>query len=97
MCAEHPVLGTVSLSELLATWATHDLTHLHQITRVIAHQYREAVGPFSNAGPLTTQTGWDSAALSTHSRGGAVELGPKLDGENLHHRRGHHRRNRCSA
>jgi hypothetical protein len=43
----HPALGTVTLSELLATWATHDLTHLHQISRVMAHQYREAVGPFS--------------------------------------------------
>ena len=43
----HPALGTVSLSELLATWAVHDLTHLHQISRVMAHQYREAVGPWS--------------------------------------------------
>ncbi len=43
----HPVLGAVTLSELLATWATHDLTHLHQITRLMAHRYREAVGPFS--------------------------------------------------
>jgi hypothetical protein len=43
----HPALGSVSLSELLATWATHDLTHLHQISRVMAHQYREAVGPWS--------------------------------------------------
>lgn len=43
----HPALGAVTLSELLATWAAHDLTHLHQITRVIAYQYREAVGPFS--------------------------------------------------
>ncbi len=43
----HPALGTVSLSELLATWAAHDLTHVHQISRVMAHQYREAVGPFS--------------------------------------------------
>ncbi len=43
----HPSLGTVTLSELLATWAAHDLTHLHQITRVMAHQYREAVGPWS--------------------------------------------------
>src|SRR5215469_16890035 len=32
----HPALGTVSLSELLATWAAHDLTHLHQISRVMA-------------------------------------------------------------
>jgi hypothetical protein len=44
---EHPSLGTVTLSELLATWAAHDLTHLHQISRVMAHQYREAVGPWS--------------------------------------------------
>jgi uncharacterized damage-inducible protein DinB len=44
--AEHPVLGQVKLSELLATWATHDMTHLHQISRIIARQYREAVGPF---------------------------------------------------
>ena len=43
----HPALGVVTLSELLATWATHDLTHLHQISRVMAHQYRKAVGPWS--------------------------------------------------
>jgi hypothetical protein len=43
----HPALGVVTLSELLATWAAHDLTHLHQISRVMAYQYRETVGPFS--------------------------------------------------
>ena len=43
----HPALGVVTLSELLATWAAHDLTHLHQLSRVMAHQYREAVGPWS--------------------------------------------------
>jgi DinB superfamily len=43
----HPALGRVTLSQLLATWAAHDLTHLHQISRVMAHQYREAVGPWS--------------------------------------------------
>ncbi len=42
----HPSLGSVTLSQLLATWATHDLTHLHQISRIMAHQYREAVGPW---------------------------------------------------
>lgn len=42
----HPALGVVTLSELLATWAIHDLTHLHQISRVMAHQYRDAVGPW---------------------------------------------------
>jgi hypothetical protein len=43
----HPALGVVTLSELLATWAVHDLTHLHQISRVMAHQYQTAVGPWS--------------------------------------------------
>jgi hypothetical protein len=43
----HPALGPVTLSELLATWATHDLTHLHQISRVMAYQYRELVGPWT--------------------------------------------------
>lgn len=44
---KHPSLGVVTLSQLLATWAAHDLTHLHQLSRVMAHQYREAVGPWS--------------------------------------------------
>lgn len=43
----HPALGSVTLSQLLATWAAHDLTHLHQISRVMALQYRPAVGPWS--------------------------------------------------
>ena len=44
---KHPELGVVTLSQLLATWGVHDLTHLHQLSRVMAHQYREAVGPWS--------------------------------------------------
>ena len=43
----HPALGRVTLSELLATWAVHDLTHLHQLSRVMAYQYRDEVGPWS--------------------------------------------------
>jgi len=43
----HPELGIVTLSQLLATWAVHDMTHLHQISRIMAHQYRHAVGPWS--------------------------------------------------
>ncbi|HEY6763421.1 MAG TPA: DinB family protein [Candidatus Sulfotelmatobacter sp.] len=43
----HPELGVVTLSQLLATWVVHDLTHLHQISRVMAYQYRDAVGPWS--------------------------------------------------
>lgn len=42
----HPSLGEVSLSELLAAWAVHDLNHLAQISRVMAWQYRKAVGPW---------------------------------------------------
>jgi len=49
----HPSFGVVTLSQLLATWAAHDLTHLHQISRIMAHQYREAVGPWNpNLGVL---------------------------------------------
>jgi hypothetical protein len=43
----HPSLGTVTLGQLLATWAAHDLTHLHQVARVMAFQYRDLVGPWS--------------------------------------------------
>jgi DinB family protein len=43
----HPALGTVTLGQLISTWVVHDLTHLHQISRVMAHQYRDAVGPWS--------------------------------------------------
>ncbi len=43
----HPSLGVVTLSQLLATWAAHDLTHVHQLSRIMAHQYRAAVGPWT--------------------------------------------------
>ncbi|HZP23841.1 MAG TPA: DinB family protein [Terriglobales bacterium] len=43
----HPALGPVTLGNLLATWAGHDLTHLHQLSRVMAYQYRDAVGPWA--------------------------------------------------
>lgn len=43
----HRALGVVTLSQLLATWAAHDLSHLHQISRVMAHQYRDLVGPWT--------------------------------------------------
>jgi DinB superfamily len=43
----HPSFGVITLSELLATWAAHDLTHLHQISRIMAYQCRAAVGPWA--------------------------------------------------
>ena len=42
----HPVLGDVTLRHLLATWVVHDLTHIAQITRVMAKQYKEEMGPW---------------------------------------------------
>jgi hypothetical protein len=42
---EHPEFGTVTLRQLLATWVAHDLAHLGQISRVMAKQQREVVGP----------------------------------------------------
>ncbi len=42
----HPGLGVVTLGQLLATWAAHDLGHVAQITRVMAKQYAGEVGPW---------------------------------------------------
>lgn len=49
---EHPSLGPVTLSQLLATWVAHDLGHLAQTARVMAKQYREAVGPWRQYLPV---------------------------------------------
>ena len=43
---EHPALGRVTMRELLSTWVAHDLGHIAQIARVMAKQYRDAVGPW---------------------------------------------------
>ena len=43
---EHPEFGPVTLRQLLATWVAHDLGHIAQIGRVMAKQYRLAVGPW---------------------------------------------------
>ena len=43
---EHPEFGTVTLRQLLATWVVHDLGHIAQTTRVMAKQYRDAIGPW---------------------------------------------------
>jgi hypothetical protein len=42
----HPEFGSVTLRQHLATWVAHDLGHLVQITRTMARQYRDAVGPW---------------------------------------------------
>jgi hypothetical protein len=43
----HPVLGEVTMGHLLSAWVVHDLTHLAQITRVMAKQYKEEIGPWT--------------------------------------------------
>ncbi len=42
----HPAFGEVTLSQLLSTWVVHDLNHIAQISRVMAKQYKAAVGPW---------------------------------------------------
>jgi hypothetical protein len=58
----HPSFGMVTLSQLLATWAMHDLTHLHQISRIMAYQYREAVGPWARFLGVMQCTGHSASA-----------------------------------
>lgn len=46
LTGRHPAFGPVTLAQLMATWAVHDLAHIHQITRVLAKQYDLEVGPW---------------------------------------------------
>lgn len=50
----HPGLGSVTLEQLLAAWVVHDLGHLAQAARVMAKQYRDAVGPWLSFMPVLT-------------------------------------------
>ena len=43
----HPVLGIVTMKQLLAAWVVHDLGHIRQIVRVMAKQYRDEIGPWT--------------------------------------------------
>jgi len=42
----HPDFGQVSLRQLLATWAVHDMSHIAQISRVLAKGYAQEIGPW---------------------------------------------------
>lgn len=42
----HPELGPVTLSQLLSTWAVHDLAHLAQVARVLAKARADDIGPW---------------------------------------------------
>lgn len=42
----HPELGSVTIAQLLATWAVHDLNHIGQVVRVMSKRASDAVGPW---------------------------------------------------
>jgi hypothetical protein len=42
----HPEFGEVTITQLLAAWVAHDLTHLAQVGEVLARRYRDTVGPY---------------------------------------------------
>jgi hypothetical protein len=42
----HPAFGVVTLRQLLSTWVAHDMDHVAQISRVLARQYSDEVGPW---------------------------------------------------
>lgn len=42
----HPSFGEVTLAQLLSTWTVHDLDHISQISRVMAKQFHDDVGPW---------------------------------------------------
>lgn len=46
LTGRHPDFGPVTLRQLLATWAVHDLGHIGQIARVLAKRYTAEVGPW---------------------------------------------------
>ena len=52
---EHPAFGAVTLRQLLSTWVVHDLGHIAQVARVMAKQYRDAIGPWSEYLPIVTR------------------------------------------
>lgn len=51
----HPKFGVVTLSQLLATWTVHDLSHIAQITRVMCKHYKQDVGPWIEYLPILTR------------------------------------------
>lgn len=51
----HPELGVVTLEQLLATWAVHDLNHIRQISRVLAKNYKEEIGEWRQYLPIVNE------------------------------------------
>jgi hypothetical protein len=47
LTARHPGLGPVTMRQLLAAWVVHDLGHIVQVSRTLAHQLHDDVGPWT--------------------------------------------------
>jgi len=43
----HPELGPVTLRQMLSAWVVHDLGHIAQVSRVMAKQYKDEIGPWT--------------------------------------------------
>jgi hypothetical protein len=47
LIGEHPEFGTVTLQQLLATWAAHDMAHVSQLARIHTRAFGRHVGPWT--------------------------------------------------
>ena len=56
----HPAFGSVTLEQMLATWAVHDLGHLGQIVEVMAKRWRDEIGPWRRYLPIVDRREEDS-------------------------------------
>ena len=42
----HPAFKEISIKQILSAWVVHDFNHIYQISRIIAKQYNQELGPF---------------------------------------------------
>ena len=52
MRGTHPTFGSVTLRQMLAAWAAHDLSHIGQVADSMARRYRDDVGPWRRFLPV---------------------------------------------
>jgi len=55
MTGIHPEFGEVTLQQHLSAWVVHDLSHINQITRIMAKELKDEVGPWLNYMPILTR------------------------------------------
>jgi hypothetical protein len=60
LTGEHPEFGTVTLEQLLATWAAHDMAHVAQLSRIFARAFGRHVGPWRRY--FSLMKGWQPDA-----------------------------------